>query len=76
VLLYVSSSLHFFVLPKCDGLELLTVISNGISKVCISLFYQPPNSPILFLDMLFTYIKSINIHRYTNFVLLGDFINF
>ena len=78
VLMYVSSSLHFFVLPKCDGLELLSImVSNGTSKVCISLFYRPPNSPVLFLDMLSTYIESLNIHRYTNFILLGDFnINF
>lgn len=71
VLMYVSSSLQFFVLPKCDGLELLSVnVSNSTSKVCVSL---PPNSPAHFLDMLSAYIESLNIHRYTNYILLGDF---
>ena len=38
VLMYVTSSLHLSVLPKCDGLELLSVsVSNGSRKVCISL---------------------------------------
>ena len=33
--------------------------------------------PFFFLDMLSIYIESLNIHRYTNFTLLGDFnINF
>ena len=74
VLMYVSSSLHLSVLPKCDGLELLsTSVSNGSSKVCISLFYRPPSSPSLFLDTLFSYIESLNIHKYSNFILLGDF---
>ena len=42
VLMYVCSSLHLSVLPKCDGLELLSVsVSNGSSKVCISLFIDP-----------------------------------
>ena len=45
VLFYVSTDLHCSVLPKCDGLELLSiVISNGFCKVCISLFYRPPSS--------------------------------
>ena len=74
VLFYVSTCLSFSVLPKCDDVELLTImISNGLSKLCISLFYRPPSSPSLILDSLCAYIESLNIHQYSNFILLGDF---
>lgn len=78
VVFYVSANLNFSVLPKCDGLELLSiVISNGSCKVCISLFYRPPSSSPLILDSLCTYIESLNIHQYSNYILLGDFnVNF
>ena len=74
---YVSVNLHFSVLPNCDGLELLSIVSNGSCKVCISLFYRPPRSSPLILDSLCTYIESLNIHHYSNYILLADFsVNF
>lgn len=75
---YVSTDLHCSMLPKCDGLELLSiVVSNGFCKVCISLFYRPPSSSPLILDSLCTYIQSLNVHQYSNYILLGDFnVNF
>ena len=65
-------------LPKCDGLELLSIVVSNVSyKVCISLFYRPPSSSSLILDSLFTYIESLNVHQYSNYILLGDFnVNF
>ena len=75
---YVSVCLHFSVLPKCDGLEFLSaVVSNGSCKVCIALFTDPPSSSPLILDSLCTYIEGLNVHQYSNYILLGDFnVNF
>ena len=42
-------------------------------------FYRPPppSSSPLILDSLCTYIEGLNVHQYSNYILLGDFnINF
>ena len=40
-------------------------------------FTDPPSSSSLILDSLFTYIESLNVHQYSNYILLGDFnVNF
>ena len=71
---YVSTDLHCSMLPKCDGLELLSIVSNGFCQVCISLFHRSPSSSPLILD---SYIESLNVHQYSNCILLCDFnVNF
>ncbi len=76
--MFISGSLQFSVLPRCEDLELLSVVvSTGLSKACISLFYRPPSSSFSILDSLCTYLASSILHRFTNLILLGDFnINF
>lgn len=78
VLMYVSVDLHFSVLCNPDDLELLTiVVSHESGKACISLFYRPPSSPSYIFDSLCTYLESLSVPQYSNFILLGDFnINF
>ncbi len=78
VLMFISGSLQFSVLPRCEDLELLSVVvSMGSSKACISLFYRPPSSSSSILDSLCTYLASSVLHRFTNLILLGDFnVNF
>ena len=42
---YYSFTFKFSILPGCEDLELLSVVVRQEScKVCISLFYRPPNS--------------------------------
>ena len=78
VLMYISVGLHFSVLSSPDDLELLTVVVGHESgKACVSLFYRPPSSPFHILDSLCTYLESLSVPQYCNFILLGDFnINF
>ena len=78
VLMYISVDLHFSVLSSPVDLELLTVVvSKQLCKACISLFYRPPNSPVSILDTLCTYLESLTVPQFSNFILLGDFnINF
>ena len=55
-------------------LEIVTVvISNGNFKCCISLFYRPPNSLVSVDNIFQEYLESIDISRFSLFVLLGDF---
>ena len=59
-------------------LEIISLtVSNGIGKVCISVFYRPPSSPSLLFEDLFLYLQSLNIPEFYNCILLGDFnVNF
>ena len=78
VLMFISDDFTYYVLPNCNGLELLTVVVNKEStRACISLFYRPPSSSAHILDTLCTYLESLSVPQFSNFVLLGDFnINF
>ena len=64
-------------MPKPNGaLELLAIIiqHNAIpTRVCISVFYRPPNSPVSVLDELGEYFESIDITQFANIVVVGDF---
>ena len=54
------------------GLEIISLtVSNGIGKVCISVFYCPPSSSLIFED-LFLYLQSLNIPEFCNYILSGD----
>ena len=74
---YVRSSLHSEVLLKCPyDLEfaLLSVVNHTFSyKVHVGLFYCPPSSPPVILDLLYSCLQDVNVHTLSNFVLLGDF---
>ena len=75
VLMFITTHLSFSILPGCEDLELLSVVVRQEScKVCISLFYRPPNSLSFVLDSFQSYLESLAIHQYTNFIVLGDFI--
>ena len=40
---------------------------------CIAAFYCPPNSPSSIFDTLSSFITSLSIPQFSNFILLGDF---
>ena len=49
------------------GLEIISLtVSNGMGKVCISIFYRPPSSPTLIFEDLFLYLQSLNIPEFCN----------
>ena len=78
ILVYVRDNFVVNLLPSPDNLELLTLsVCNGINKVCISLFYRPPNSPCEVFENLFLYLQSLHTSQFSNYILLGDFnVNF
>ena len=54
ILMFISANLKFSVFPFCDGFESPSVVvSNELSKSCISFFHRPPSSSSLHLDSLF-----------------------
>ena len=54
VIVYVRSCFVTTLVPvPSHGLEIISLISNSIDKVCISVFYHPPNSPSLIFEYLF-----------------------
>ena len=74
VLLYVSNAITCKVLPQCDGLELLSIVITGNNcKACVTLFYRPPNSSTAIFDILFSYLESLDISQFSNFIMIGDF---
>lgn len=78
VLIYVRDNFVANLYPSPDNLEILTLsIFNVNNKVCISLFYRPPNSPPDILENLFLYLQSLNTSQFCNYILIGDFnVNF
>ena len=78
ILVYVRSNFVSKVYPFPGNLELLTLsVCNGNDKVCISLFYRPPNSSCEVFENLFLYLQSLDTSRFSNYILLGDFnVNF
>ena len=69
-----SNALTYKVLPQCVGLELLSVaVTSGCSRACVTLFYRPPSSSALIFDTLFSYLESLDINQYSNFIMVGDF---
>lgn len=48
-------------------------IHNNCNKLCIGLFYRPPNSLIDVLDNFCTTLECLDTSRFSNFILLGDF---
>ena len=75
--MFIISHLSYSVLPRCRDLELLSVVVRQEScKVCISLFYRPLSSLPFVLDFLQSYLESLSVHQYTNFILLDFNIDF
>ena len=59
VLFYLKNIFVCQILPFSNSLEILSiVIGNGHGKVCISLFYRPPSSPVDIFDNLFSYLGT------------------
>ena len=72
--MFITIHLSFSLLPGCGDLELLTVVvRQELCKVCICVFYRPPNSLSFVLNSFQSYLESLAIHQYTNFIALGDF---
>ena len=46
---------------------------NSSYKVHVGLFYRPPSSPTVVLDLLHSCLQDANVCSFSNFVLLGDF---
>ena len=75
VLIYVHVSLVTDVIVKGPhGLEFLVItVSNTVYKFCIGLFYRPPSSTRQVFEVFCTFLETLNITHFSNFVLLGDF---
>ena len=73
--MFIAAHLSYSVIPGCRDLELLSIVVRQelYYKVCISIFYRPPSSLSFVLDSFQSYLESLSIHQYTNFILLGDF---
>ena len=57
-----------------SNLEILPVVVRHLNfKFCIAAFYRPPNSPSSIFDTLSSFITSLSIPQFSNFILLGDF---
>ena len=56
-----------------NNLEILPIVVYHLGcKFCITTFYRPPNSPSSIFDTLFSFLMSLNVPTFLNFVLLGD----
>ena len=72
ILLYIKSCFQYKILVKGpSNLELLFVSIN--QGPTIGVFYRPPSSPSIVMDTLFNTLSSLDIHVFSNLVLLGDF---
>ena len=45
----------------------------GCCKICVCLFYIPPNSSLNVLDRLYSVLCSSDVALYSHFFLMGDF---
>ena len=77
VLLYVKNLYQYTVLLKPNGaLELLSVVvQHNITstRICVSVFYRPPNFLATVLDDLCTYFVTVDMTQFANFIVVGDF---
>ena len=81
VLIYIHSSLSWDILFNGSfDLELIVLsvsLPQSSTKHCISVLYRPPSSPVSFFDNFCNMLHSVSPHRFSSFVLVGDFnINF
>ena len=57
-----------------QSLEVLPISVKVLEqKFCIAVFYTPPDSTVSIFGILFHSIELIDISRYSNFILIGDF---
>ena len=60
-----------------EFLSLSITSAGSLCKHCVSVLYHPPFTPVSFFDNLCTTLQFLSPHRFTSFVLVGDFnINF
>lgn len=76
VMFFVISSLsHSLVFSGSENLELIVISLNlPQTKVCVGLFYRPPNAPTCIFDnILSTLCTYVDVSLFSNFIFLGDF---
>ena len=77
ILIYIHASLTWEVLLRgANDLEFLSLSltsSGSLSKHCVSVLYRPPSSPVSFFDNVCTTPQFLSPHRFSSFVLVGDF---
>ena len=74
MLIYVKEHIQVKVLPPCPDLEILALsLYNGSSRICLTVFYRPPNSSAQIFSQVSTYFHSLCITDFSNFIFLGDF---
>ena len=75
VLIYAQASLVTDVLVKGpQDFEFLVVrVNKNLYKFCIGVFYRPPSSTYQSFVDFCTFLETLNISSFSNFVLLGDF---
>ena len=56
------------------NLEILPIVIH-LSNIsfCITVFYRPPDTSSYIFDSLFSFLASLYIHQFSNFVLIDDF---
>ena len=80
IIVFVRNSLPCTVLPfepptlLHTPLEFLPLcIEFCKHNFCISVFYRPPSSDVAYFDDFCNAVESLDIVKYSNFILLGDF---
>jgi len=74
VAMYIKDVFLYKIISSCHLLECLIVsISFGLCKLCIGLFYRPPNSSAITLDNLYSTLCNLEICLFSHFILIGDF---
>ena len=80
IIVFVRSSLPCTILPfepptiPHIQLEFLPLcIEFCKHKFCISVFYRPPSSDLAYFDSFCNAVESLDIAKYSSFILLGDF---
>ena len=68
------TSLYFRLITfKHEARVVSICILIGCCKICVCLFYIPPNSSLNVLDRLYSVLCSSDVALYSHFFLMGDF---
>ena len=74
VMVYVKLCFSAVLLPCGSDLEVVPVVLRCFNlSFCVIVFYRPPNSPSSIFDTLSTFVGSLNVSRFFDFVVIGDF---
>lgn len=73
IVMYIKNNLSFYVIKSVPELEFCTINIKCFSgNTCIALAYRPPSAPPQYFDSLSNVLLDLNIHTFSNFVLIGD----